>query len=133
MGFEAIEMLEAQAVYRAEMEDRRLWIMERAQPGRTTSRLHHGGLTVNFPDSVLVAAREDPVHFQRRVLVQTLGSLYAQGKLSSGLGAQVLGCDRWEFYRLLTEYGFSVLDYAEDEQTYEADTSRELASCIART
>lgn len=107
--------------------------MERVQPGQTTARQHRGGLTVSFPKSVLVAAREDPVHFQRRVLVQTLGSLYVQGKLSSGLGAQVLGCDRWEFYRLLTEYGFPVLDYAEDEQTYEADTSRELASRIVRS
>lgn len=107
--------------------------MERFQLGRTTSRQHGRGLAVNFPNAVLVAAREDPVHFQRRVLVQTLGSLYAQGKLSSGLGAQVLGCDRWEFYRLLTEYGFSVLDYAEDELVYEANTSRELASRIARS
>jgi predicted HTH domain antitoxin len=90
-------------------------------------------LTVHFPDSVLVAAREDPAHFQRRVLIQTLGSLYAQGKLSSGLAVQVLGCDRWEFYRLLTEYGFSVLDYGEDEQAYEANTSRELASRLTQS
>ena len=38
-----------------------------------------------------------------------------------------------EFYRLLTEYGFSVLDYAEDEQSYEAATSRESASRITRS
>lgn len=106
--------------------------MERIQLGRATSGQSGGGLTVNFPSSVLIAAREDPVHFQRRVLVQTLGSLYAQGKLSSGLAAQVLGCDRWEFYRLLTEYGVSVLDYAEDELAYEAHTSRELAARITR-
>lgn len=105
--------------------------MER--PERAGSRPTPGGLTVHFPDSVLVAARENSVHFQRRVLVQTLGSLYAQGKLSSGLGAQVLGCDRWKFYRLLTEFGFSVLDYEEDEQTCEADTGRELAALIARS
>ncbi|MGC8780715.1 MAG: UPF0175 family protein [Anaerolineae bacterium] len=107
--------------------------MARVQSDKTASSYPRGGLTVHFPDSVLVAAKEDPVHFQRRVLVQTLGSLYAQGKLSSGLAAQVLGCDRWEFYRLLTEYGFSVLDYAEDEQAYEANTSRELASRLVRS
>jgi len=106
--------------------------MERIQLGRATSGQSGGGLAVNFPSSVLIAAREDPVHFQRRVLVQTLGSLYAQGKLSSGLAAQVLGCDRREFYRLLTEYGFPVLDYAEDELAYEAHTSRELAARIPR-
>ncbi len=104
--------------------------MGRIEFARATSEQAGGGVVVNFPSSVLIAAREDPVHFQRRVLVQTLGSLYAQGKLSSGLAAQVLGCDRWEFYRLLTEYGFSVLDYAEDELAYEAHTSRELAARI---
>jgi len=40
---------------------------------------------------------------------------------------QLLECDRWEFYRLLTENGFAVLDYAEDQQAYEAETSRMLA------
>ena len=107
--------------------------MESIQLDRTVLRPPAGSVAVSFPDAVLVAAREDPPQFQRRVLVHTLGSLYAQGKLSSGLGAQVLGCDRREFYRLLTEYGFSVLDYAEDEQSYEAATSRELASRITRS
>jgi hypothetical protein len=74
-----------------------------------------------------VAAKEDAAQFHRRVLVQTLGSLYVQGKISSGVGMQLLACDRWEFYRLLTENGFAVIDYAEDEQEYEAETSRIIA------
>ena len=86
---------------------------------------------MSFPNSLLVAAREDRLQFERRVLVSTLGSLYAQGRISSDLAAQVLGCDRWEFYRLLTENGISVLDYAEDEQVYEAETSRQLATQLA--
>jgi hypothetical protein len=32
-----------------------------------------------------------------------------------------------EFYRLLGEYGFSVIDYAEEDKDYEARTSREIA------
>jgi len=87
-----------------------------------------GSLAVNFPEALLVAAREDAPQFRRRVLVQTLGSLYVQGKISSGLGMQLLECDRWEFYRLLTEYGFSVIDYVDGEQEYEAQTSRDLAA-----
>ena len=46
--------------------------MARVQPNKTFPRHSNEGVTVHFPDSVLVAAREDPVHFQRRVLVQTL-------------------------------------------------------------
>ena len=85
------------------------------------------GVAVTFPDALLVASKEDLEQFRRRVLVYTLGPLYEQGKISSGLGAQILGCDRWEFYTLLSQYGFSVIDYAEDEMVYEAGTSRELA------
>ena len=88
------------------------------------------GITVRFPQALLLAAREDPRQFRRRVMIQTLGSLYAQGRISSGLGAQLLNCDRWEFYRLLSEHGFSVLDYAEDEQESEADSSRILADRV---
>lgn len=105
--------------------------MTLVQVDQVTSRGPNGGVVVSFPNAVLVAAREDRAQFERRVLVSTLGSLYAQGRMSSGLAAQVLGCDRWEFYRLLTENGIPVLDYAEDEQVYEAETSRQLAAQIA--
>ena len=88
-------------------------------------------VTVHFPQALLVASREDAPQFQQRVMMHTLGSLYAQGKISSGLGAQVLGCNRWEFYRLLSEHGFAVLDYAEDEQADEAASSRELAALVS--
>jgi predicted HTH domain antitoxin len=99
------------------------------QDQRTTlhKRPTEGGVAVNFPEALLVAVKEDAAQFRRRVLVQTLGSLYVQGKISAGLGMQLLACDRWEFYRLLTENGFAVIDYAEDEQEYEAETSRIIA------
>lgn len=99
---------------------------------RMTQQTMEDGVTVRFPQALLVASREDLPQFQQRVLIQTLGSLYEQGKISSGLGAQVLGCDRWEFYRLLSEYGFSVLDYAEDAQAHEAASSHDLAARIIK-
>jgi predicted HTH domain antitoxin len=83
-------------------------------------------VSVTFPEELLVASREDRDQFARQVTIYTLGHLYEQGKISSSLAARVLGCDRWEFYRLLTEHGFSVIDYAPGEQAYEAETSREL-------
>jgi hypothetical protein len=46
------------------------------------------------------------------------------------LAAQILGCDRWQFYRLLSDYGFSVLDYPENEQEAEAESSRDLAARV---
>ena len=87
-------------------------------------------VNVTFPEELLVASREDRDRFTRQVTIYTLGHLYEQGKISSGLGARVLDCDRREFYRLLTENGFSVIDYPLDDQDDEARTSREMADRI---
>jgi predicted HTH domain antitoxin len=87
-------------------------------------------ISVTFPEELLVASREDRDRFTRQVMIYTLGHLYEQGKVSSGLGARVLDCDRREFYRLLTEYGFSVIDYPLDDQDDEAQTSYEMADRI---
>ena len=88
------------------------------------------GVTVSFPDELLIASKENSEQFKRRVLLQTLGSLYVEGKISAGLAAQVLGCDKWEIYRLFSESGFAVIDYDEDELASEALSSRELAERI---
>ena len=85
-------------------------------------------VTVTFPQSLLTASKEYPEQFRQRVLFQTLASLYVEGKISSGMAAKILGCDLWEFYRLLSKSGFSVIDYDEDDMDDEAKTSRELAA-----
>ena len=87
-------------------------------------------VSVTFPDELLVASKEDREQFARQVMIYTLGHLYVQGKISSGLGAAVLGCDRWEFYHILSNNGFTVIDYPGDELTDEAETSRQLAHQI---
>jgi len=75
---------------------------------------------VVFPEEVVVALREEPQDFRKQVFIYTLGRLYEMGHISGGLGARVLGCDRWEFYRLLSEHGFAVIDYADEELEQEA-------------
>ncbi len=88
------------------------------------------GVTVTFPENLLIASKENSRQFTRRVQLQTLGSLYAEGKISAGIAAQALGCDKWEFYRLLSERGFPVIDYDESELGAEARSSQELAARI---
>jgi len=83
---------------------------------------------VEFPDEVVVASREERDVFARNVMIYTFGHLYEQGKLSSGLGAQVLGVSRQDFYRLLSEHGFAVIDHTDEELAAEAESSRELAA-----
>jgi len=87
-------------------------------------------ISVTFPEELLVASREDRDRFTRQVMIYTLGHLYEQGKISSGLGARVLDCDRREFYRLLAENGFSIIDYPLDDRDDEARTSHEVADRI---
>ena len=41
-----------------------------------------------------LTSEEDRDRFARQVMIYTLGHLYEQGKISSGLGARVLGTDR---------------------------------------
>lgn len=84
-------------------------------------------VNVLFPEELLVASREDAEVFSRKVMIYTLGHLYEQGKISSGVGAEVLHCDRVDFYRILSENGFSVIDYSRDEFDTEAQTSQEIA------
>ena len=43
---------------------------------------------VEFPEELVVASREEPQVFARKVMIYTLGHLYEQGKISSGIGAQ---------------------------------------------
>ena len=81
-------------------------------------------VTVEFPEELLIACREEKDVFQRRVMVLTLGKLYEEGKISSGVGSEILGCDRLEFYRLISEQGFAVIDYTETEFEEEIKTSR---------
>src|SRR5438445_12141206 len=90
-------------------------------------------IRVEFPDELLVATREDPQAFARKVMIYTLGHLYEQGKISSGVGAQVLGWDRLEFYRLLSEHGFSVIHYTAEELEEEVRTSRKIAARVQRS
>ncbi|PSN13080.1 hypothetical protein C7293_17450 [filamentous cyanobacterium CCT1] len=78
-------------------------------------------MEVAFPNELLVALREEPDCFRQKVLIYTLGKLYELGRISGGFAAQILDCDLWEFYRLLSEHGFAVIDYPEDEWATERD------------
>ena len=87
-------------------------------------------INVTFPEELLIAAREEKEAFSRKVIIYTLGHLYQEGKISAGIGAQVLGCDKYAFYTLLSEYGFSIIDYTAEEWESEIQTSRKLAQKI---
>ena len=78
-------------------------------------------IEVVVPDELLTALEQQPEDLRQQILLYTLGSLYEAGHISGGLGARVMGCSRWEFYRLLSESGFAVIDYPEEELDREAE------------
>lgn len=83
-------------------------------------------IQVTFPDELLIALKENIETFRRKALIYTLGKLYEKGRISGGLAAKILQCDRWEFYRILSENGFVVIDYPEEELNTETENIRRL-------
>ena len=51
-------------------------------------------VTVEFTAELFVACCKEKDFFQRWVMVLTLGKLYERGKILSGVGSKILGCDR---------------------------------------
>jgi predicted HTH domain antitoxin len=81
-------------------------------------------IEVVVPDELLTTLQQEPESFRHQILLHTLGSLYEAGRISGGLGARVMGCNRWEFYRLLSEHGFAVIDYPDEELDREAEVGQ---------
>jgi hypothetical protein len=88
-------------------------------PRRTTAK----NLALVLHEQRVDAAPRARASVERRIAC-------TEGKISSGAGAQVLGCTRLEFLRLLSEQGFDVIDYPEGDLERDAATSREIAGQV---
>jgi predicted HTH domain antitoxin len=66
-----------------------------------------------FPNEFLVTLEEDPQIFQRQLFAYAVCKLYEQGRISVEQGAQILGCDPWEFYHILSENSYAGPDQSE--------------------
>lgn len=77
-----------------------------------------------FPDELLTTLEKEPEDVREKILLYTLGYLYESGRISGGLAAKVMGCERGKFYQLLSESGFSVIDYPDEELEREAEVSK---------
>lgn len=73
-----------------------------------------------LPDGALEEPfRTDLVHAVRREVVLRL---FADGKISSGYGAKMLGVSRWDFIELLRERQIPLFSYQEGELEAELAT-----------
>jgi predicted HTH domain antitoxin len=64
-------------------------------------------LTIDYPEEVLWALRQEPAEFEQQARLLLALALYRSGKLSTGLAARLAGMARVAFMLTLGQYGLS--------------------------
>jgi len=79
-------------------------------------------LTLEFPDAVFAATRNDPDHFTKEMRVAAAATWYLEGRVSQEMAASIAGLDRTGFLLALARGGHDsfVVDFD--------DLDKELAS-----
>jgi predicted HTH domain antitoxin len=72
-------------------------------------------LTIDYPDEVLWALRQEPAEFEQQARLLLALSLYETGKLSTGLAARLADMGRVAFMLTLGQYGLSPFGESADE------------------
>lgn len=72
-------------------------------------------LTIEYPEEVLWALQQEPDQFAAEARLLLAVKLYEEGKLSTGLAAQLAGVPRVTFFFLLSRYGLSPFGESADE------------------
>ncbi len=75
--------------------------------------------TIEYPTKILWALKQDPDEFEKEARLLLGLKYYENGKLSTGLAAQLAGVPRTTFILLLGQYGLSPFGETADE--LEAD------------
>lgn len=76
-------------------------------------------LTIEYPNEVLWALQQEPDEFEQDARLRLALKYYEDGKLSTGLAAQLAGVPRTTFLFLLGQHGLS--PFGETEAELEAD------------
>ncbi|MBN1670433.1 MAG: UPF0175 family protein [Kiritimatiellae bacterium] len=59
-------------------------------------------LTMELPDNVFAATRNDPAHFSKEMRLAAAVTWYEQGRISQEIAAEVAGLDRTDFLMALS-------------------------------
>lgn len=62
-------------------------------------------LTLELPDEVFAATRNDPDHFKKEMRVAAAVTWYQEGRVSQEMAAHIAGLDRTDFLLILTRTG----------------------------
>lgn len=77
-----------------------------------TSTLH---LTIPYPNDLLLSLKLTPESFETEARMLLAIKLYEQGRVTTGMGAQIAGVDRVTFIFELDKYGLSPIGVAPEE------------------
>lgn len=77
-----------------------------------TSTLH---LKIPYPNDLLLSLKLTPEGFETEARLLLAIKLYEQGRVTTGMGAQIAGIDRVTFIFELDKYGLSPIGVAPDE------------------
>lgn len=75
--------------------------------------------TIEYPAKILGALKKDPDEFEKEARLLLALKYYENGKLSTGLAAQLAGVPRTTFMLLLGQYGLS--PFGETAEELETD------------
>ncbi len=72
-------------------------------------------VTLEFPDEVFAATRNDPARFTKELRQAAAAAWYADGRISQEMAAGVAGMDRTDFLLMLARIGHDafVVDFGE--------------------
>ncbi len=72
-------------------------------------------LTIDMPETVFSALRQDPKSFSRELRIAAAVRWYESRMISQGKGAEIAGVTRSEFIDALNRFGVSPMQYTEEE------------------
>lgn len=77
-------------------------------------------MTIEVPEGVLAALREDPASFVHELRLAAAVKWYEMRRISQGTAAEIAGISRSEFIATLGRFGVSPFQYSAEESIEEA-------------